>query len=286
MWYVLLVVSTLLALAVPLQAQVIPFLPNFGCVQWHITGPCVCWPNTACVLVSYWEPAYLIETVKHPGNTTVAGLQGILNQVLAVAGIPTWGGGGAGNASGSGQTNLQYNETHVFTFPNLWSAPCSGCGATNLAMPLHYASELDPRWRTAAAPMTLLARLPPLGVWAPLFPRGGKAIHSSEPVGSGIAAARGLDIAFRPVGPPPHLDAHVVLQRTQGTSTCCQLAQPRKTGCFPVGTPPNLWEHASVSPQGSYTWIFWRKRTCCVSPEQSHCGLTWFGGQGANTCGF
>jgi hypothetical protein len=274
----------MLGLAMPAQGQNVFGLPNYACVSWQITGACVCWPSTACVVVSYWEPAFLIETVKQPGTTTVSSLSGILREALALRGLPTWGGGGAANASGSGQTNLHYNETHVFSFPQVWGGPCTSCSPHTPPMPLHYASEVDPLWRTATAPQSLMARFPPLGVWAPLFPRGGKAIHSSEPVGSGIAAARGLDIAWRPVGPPPHLDAHVVLQKARSTSTCCQLAQPRKTGCFPVGTPPNLWEHSTVSPQGAYTWIFWRRRSCCVPPDQTTCGITLLGGYGANTC--
>jgi hypothetical protein len=274
----------LLTLTMPGMAQNIATLPNFACVQWMMTGVCMCGPTTPCVVVSYWEPAWLIETVKQPGSTNLGFLGELLHAVVSSLGMPSLGGGGAANASGSGQTNLQYNETHVFTYPQFWGGPCTGCSAGNTSITLHYASEVDPRWRTATAPQTPVALVPPLGVWAPLFPRGGKAIHSSEPVGSAIAATRGLHIAVMPVGPPPHLDRHVVLQRAQGMSTCCQLATPTQTGCFLVGTPPVLWEHGTVSPRGTYTWIFWRQRSCCVPPDQTTCGITLRGGYGANTC--
>lgn len=189
----------------------------------------------------------------------------------------------AGNATGTGHTNLQYNEVHVLTFPQLLGGPCTGCNPT-AQMSLHYASEIDPTWRTAVATPSPLSLLQHLGVWGPLYPRGGKAMHSSEPVGSGIAAARGMDIAFQPVGTPPNMDTHVILQPTGSLSMCCQLASPTQTACFPVGTPPVLWEHGAVSPHGTYTWIFWRTRTCCVSTTQSTCGITLAGGSGGNIC--
>src|SRR5713101_6889510 len=151
-------------------------------------------------------------------------------------------------------------------------------------MTLHYASETDPTWRTAVATPSPLSLVQQLGVWAPLYPRGGKAIHSSEPVGSGIAAARGMDIAFQPIGTPPNVDTHVILSPSGGTSTCCQLASPKQTACFPVGTPPMLWEQGAVSSRGVYTWIFWRKKTCCVPANQSTCGITLAGGYGGNAC--
>jgi hypothetical protein len=276
--------SLVLYLARPVWGQNFAVLPNFACVQWIITGACMCGPYTPCVVVSYWEPAWLIETVKQPGTTSLGLLGGLLHAVVGSLGMPSLGGGGAANASGSGQTNLQYNEVHVYTFPQVWGGPCTGCGAGHTSITLHYASEVDPVWRTATALQTPLSSVQRLGVWGFLYPRGGKAIHSSEPVGSGIAAARGLHIAWMPVGPPPMLDRHVVLQRAQGLSTCCQLATPQMTGCFPVGTPPVLWEHGTVSPRGTYTWVFWRQRTCCVTPNNATCGITLLGGYGANTC--
>ena len=259
-------------------------LVNLQCVSWHITGPCMCNPITPCMQVAYWEPGWLVETVKRPGTTTLPGLGDLLTVALDAAGVPPLGGGGAGNATGSGHTNLQYNEVHVSTFPQLLGGPCTGCAPSTAPFTLHYASETDPVWRTAVATPSPLSVLQQIGVWAPLYPRGGKAIHSSEPVGSGIAAVRGMDIAHQPVGTPPHTDAHVVLQPTESTSRCCQLASPRQTPCFPAGTPPLLWEHGTVSARGTYIWLFWRKRTCCVLPAQASCGITLVGTHGANGC--
>jgi len=257
---------------------------NLACVSWKITGPCVCNPSTPCVQVEYWEPGWLVETVKRPGTTSLDLAAPLIHAAFDALGVPPFGGGGAGNASGSGHTNLQYNEVHVITFPQLLGGPCTGCAPGDAPLTLHYASETDPLWRTAVAIPSPLDLLRSLGVWARLYPRGGKAIHSSEPVGSGIAAARAMDIAFNPIGEPPNNETRVVLQPTGATSSCCQLASPRQTPCFPVGTPPLLWESGTVSPNGTYVWLFWRQRTCCVNPNQATCGITLLGGQGANAC--
>jgi hypothetical protein len=257
---------------------------NLHCVSWTITGPCFCNPTTPFVQVEYWEPGWLVETVKRSGTTALPLVGSVLQAAFDALGVPPLGGGGAGNAGGSGHTNLQFHEAHVVTFPQLLGGPCTGCGATPPPVALHYASETDPLWRTAVAIPSPLDLLRNLGVWARLYPRGGKAIHSSEPVGSGIAAARAIDIAFNPVGEPPNVEARVVLQRTDANSRCCQLAAPKQTPCFPVGTPPLLWETGTVSPNGVYVWLFWRKRTCCVTPNQATCGITLLGGQGANGC--
>jgi hypothetical protein len=261
-------------------------LVNPACVSWKVLGPCVCNPLTPCVQVQYWEPGWLVETVKRPGTTSLDALSPILREALAVAGAPAFGGGGAGNATGSGHTNLQFTEAHVYAFPQLLGGPCTSCAPSQVPLTLHYASEADPTWRTATAvpaPTTLLQRI---GVWALLYPRGGKSIHGSEPVASGIAATRAMDISFLPVGPPPQLDAHVVLAPTGASSTCCQLASPRRTPCFTAGTPPALWETATVSPRGTYLWIFWRQRQCCVLPAQTTCGITLpgVGSSGQNGC--
>jgi len=261
-------------------------LPNMGCVTWAITGPCFCNPYTPCVQVEYWEPGWLIETVKRPGTTALDLAAPLMQAAFSALGVPPFGGGGAGNATGAGHTNLQYNDVHVMAFPQLLGGPCTGCAPNPQSFQLNYASELDPAWRTAIAVPSPLDLIQQIGVWAHLYPRGGKAIHGSEPVGSGIAAMRGMDIAFQPVGTPPNVETHVVLAPTGGRSTCCQLASPVQTPCFPAGTPPMLWESGTVSPRGTYVWIFWRKRSCCVHPNQSTCGITLpgVGGYGANGC--
>ena len=55
-----------------LELTDITTLYNPNCVQWAIVGPCYCNLYTPCLLVTYWEPGWLVETVKQPGTTTLA----------------------------------------------------------------------------------------------------------------------------------------------------------------------------------------------------------------------
>jgi hypothetical protein len=147
-------------LAVQSTPPPLPALPNLACVTWAITGVCLCAPFTPCVTVEYWEPAFLIETTKAPGDTIVSGLGDALKTALAAAGVPALG-GGAGNATGGGHTNLQYGEAHIWAYPQLLGGPCTACAPSG-GVTLHYASELDSAsWRTAVAvqaPSTSLRR--------------------------------------------------------------------------------------------------------------------------------
>src|SRR5262245_41162431 len=253
-----------------------------NCVNFAVLGPCMCNPYTPCLLVTYWEPGWLVETVKQPGTTSLGRIAPGMTTVWRTVGLvfPN-GGGGAGASPGRGQRNLQYNEAHVLPFPQLIGGPCTSCRPQGGPLAINYLSEIDSLWRLATG-------LPPLqvpgvvgfllGSWGSLYPRGGFGITGSEPVGSGLAAARAMDIASNPLGNPTQPEARVVLQPADGRSQCCQLALPRQTGCFPVGMNPALWETGTVSADGTYLWIFWRRRTCCVEPGRIACGLALLGG--------
>jgi hypothetical protein len=262
-------------------------LPNLACVDWKIAGVCACgFPPHPCVQVEYWEPGWLIETVLKPGQSTLEALTPLLDTALRAGGMPSFGGGGAGNATGSGHTNIHYNEVHVYGLPSLLGGPCTSCVPQVAPPTLHYASELDaPAWRTARAVPSPLDLVIQVGVWCKLYPRGGKVITGSKPVASGCTATRALDVAFLPVGLPPNTqDTHVVPIPSPGTSRCFQLAWPRQTACMLAGTPPLVWDHATVSPSGAYLWVVWKKRACCINPETTTCGITLLGGHGQNLC--
>jgi hypothetical protein len=249
-----------------------------------------------CVTLFYWEPAALVETVKVSGTTSLPLIGSLLQQLIGTFGLAgELGDGGAGNTPGSGQTNLHFNEAHVVPFPQLLPGPCDACiSDTGEALQVNYVSEIDPLWRlqpgmALADPLGFLG-LGTLGVWARLYPRVGFAIHGSEPVGSAIAACRALHIANNPVDATPIAAGQPTLRPVVIPSdvfpSCIQLAHPRQTHCFPVGTNPALWETATVSPEGTYMWIFWRPRTCCVDPATPLCGIAAIGGTGANLCPF
>jgi hypothetical protein len=265
----------------------LPALINPACVHWKILGPCLCNPWTPCVRIEYFEPGWLVEVVKRPGTSALPVLSSILQAALSATGIPALGGGGAGNTGGAGHTNLHFSDVHVWTFPQLWPSPCTACAPVNALPVLHYASEMDAAsWRTATAPPLPLPALFPVGVWGPKYPRGGKVIHGSAPIAAALAAVRGMDIVRQPVAPPPYSDAHVVVAPTLTTASCLQMASPRLSPCLPPGVPPPLLETAAVSPNGSYVFVFWKKRTCCIDPTIAACGAPGavLGGHGANMC--
>jgi hypothetical protein len=272
-------------LAVQSTPPPLPALVNLACVHWAVTGPCFCSPFNPCLRVEYFEPGWLVEIVKTPGDTLIPVLGNVLQAALAAVGAPAAGGGGAGNASGSGHTNLHFEEAHVYSFPQLLGGPCTGCGPSS-GLGLHYASEMDPLWRTAVAVPSPLDLLTQVGVWGRLYPRSGKVIHSSEPVASALAVVRAMDIAHQPIGTPPNVDAHVVTQLVEERAACVQMAWPKMTHCFQAGTPPPLWETRALSLSGKYAFLIWRKRTCCVDPSRTTCGITTpgIGTYGANIC--
>jgi hypothetical protein len=292
-------VSPLILLASPPAVPAVDLaglraLPNPACVHFTVLGPCLCGGTVpGCVTLVYWEPAALVETVKVSGSTSLPVAGSLLQQLIGTVGLAgALGGGGAGNASGAGQTNLHFNEAHVMPFPQLLPGPCDACTSdARETVQLNYVSEIDPLWRRQTGRglpnLRGMLGLGTLGVWAPLYPRVGFAIHGSEPVGSAIAACRALHIANQPVEAPLGAGqpaVRPVLKQSDVAPACIQLAQPRQTPCFPVGTNPARWETGTVSPAGTYTWIFWRPRTCCVDPATPLCGIAAMGGSGANRC--
>ena len=98
-------------LASPVQAQdVIRLLAmvNRNCTNFAILGPCFCNQFTPCVIVSYWEPAWMVETAKIPGGTSLGSVVPGLTQVLGAVGSAfPLGGGGAGVARGTGGSTAE-----------------------------------------------------------------------------------------------------------------------------------------------------------------------------------
>lgn len=272
-------------------APSLPELMNRGCVSWRIAGVCTCgFPPSPCLQVEYWEPTSLIDIVKQPGTSPLPILGDLLRAGLSAVGVSRFGGGGAGNSAGAGHTNLHYSEAHVWSFPQIYGGPCTGCLPVNALPRLQYASEADAvAWRTTTAPTSLpLSGLLSVGTWGSLFPRVGFVTHSSPPVASGLTAFRALNIAFQPVTPPPTPEAHIAISPAEGLTGCLQLASPKQTPCLLAGTPPAVpipWDAGATSAQGSYVWLSWTKRSCCVPPPGT-CGITMppIGLAGDNLC--
>lgn len=254
-----------------------------GCVDLEL-GPCVCGvPPKPCLRVTYWEPRLVIWTKQGPATKA------------------------------HGPINLQYEEVTAWPFPlgaivDLIGFPlvCSDEDALTIdsltSIAASYSSLADVvSWRTGGAELIAAEGLAPglatvllplcatqglagvqapgladicMGVWGPLFPRTGWLLHSSEPVGSGAGAYRAAHI----ISHPELLWGRVAVPATDfraSTKDKQNLVVPRTTQCIRPGTIPTTWESFTLSPTGDYVWIYWVKRSCCISPTLFDSGLTY-----------
>lgn len=273
----------LVALAAPASAIEIDSgaLMNWSCLNLRI-GACVCGvPPKPCLKVTYNEPRLLIHTWASPSAKPGHESPQQFHEATAVP-FP------------------------LKLFLDGFKFPCSvdwlGAGdwlrslTGGLSAGAHYSSLLDSvAWRTGAVEMWAAQSITSavttslgacafqglasqigitvpglgnvcMGNWGPLFARTGWLQHPSEPVGSAAAAYRAAHILSHPellagrVVPMPATDF------SASTSDLMNLAVPRPTPCFAPGTPPITWEQATTSPVGQYLWVYWVKRSCCISP--------------------
>jgi hypothetical protein len=269
-------------------------LVNLNCIDLRVIGVCVNPIGIPGIVIMYWEPALLIETVKRPGDTVIESLkpvitdfaaQGTKNLMSGVIGlaVPISSGSNSGKLSGS---NLQFNEAHVYEFPfrdeimSFIDMQCPDKLPTGSF--IKYLSELDSlEWRigavealhpksiaSAASGLTCAATgafLDDLcmGFWGATYPRRGFFTHQSEVVASAAAAVRAVSISGL-LGST----AHVVLEQIgffpSFESDKLELIYPKSSGCIKIGQNPATWESGKLSSSGKYLWVYWRRRICCV----------------------
>ena len=277
-----------------LEISDIPGMISLNCIDLRVIGVCVNPVGIPGIVIMYWEPALLIETVKRPGDTIIEPLkpviadfaaQGTKNLMSGVTGlaIPVSSGSNSGKLTGS---NLQFNEVHVYEFPfrdeimAFIDMQCPDKLPTGSF--IKYLSELDSvEWRvgaiealhpksiaSAASGLTCAATgafLDDLcmGFWGATYPRRGFVIHQSEVVGSAIAALRAVSIASL-LGST----SHIVLETTgfipSFESDKLELIYPNPSGCIKIGQHPAIWESGKLSSSGKYLWVYWRRRICCI----------------------
>ncbi len=267
---------------------------NLNCIDLRVIGICVKPPGIPGIIIMYWEPALLIETVKRPGDTVIDSLkpvianlatQGTKNLMSGVTrlAMPVSSGSTSGQLSG---TNLQFNEVHVYEFPfrdqimAFMDMECPDKLPTGFFV--KYLSELDSaEWRIGAVealhPKSLASAASALtcaatgafiddlcmGFWGATYPRRGFITHQSEVVGSAVAAVRAVSISSL-LGST----AHIVLETTgfipSFESDKLELIYPNPSGCIKIGQNPISWESGKLSLSGKYLWVYWRRRICCV----------------------
>lgn len=266
---------------------------DWNCVHIEPTGQaCVrMTPPYEGVQVRYWQPVLLVETVKRPGETAINEFQSMVGLSLRQAAASAMGESGgemdSGSSSSQDTTTVQMNDVHVFGFPS--SSTVSSMiepvceGPADLSSTVSYLSEKDAvEWRTlkneSRHPLTQMTAMlapacdtgiipPPgicIGVWGPLYPRGGFITGHSAVVGSGAAAYRGVDIAsINPLSAFHQREIPLMFVPDMFWDRM-QLVYPAATRCLMIGEDPRFWEEGRGSPDGKYVWIYWRKKECCA----------------------
>ena len=269
-------------------------LVNLNCIDLRVIGVCVNPIGIPGIVIMYWEPALLIETVKRPGDTVIESLkpviadfaaQGTKNLMSGAIGlaVPVSSGSNSGKLSGS---NLQFNEVHVYEFPfrdeimSFIHMQCPDKLPTGSF--IKYLSELDSlEWRIGAVealhPKSIASAASGLicaatgaflddlcmGFWGATYPRRGFFTHQSEVVASAVAAVRAVSIASL-LGST----SHIVLETTgfipSFESDKLELIYPNPSGCIKIGQNPISWESGKLSLSGKYLWVYWRRRICCI----------------------
>jgi len=269
-------------------------LVNLNCIDLRVIGVCAKPPGIPGIVIMYWEPALLVETVKRPGDTVIESLkpviadfasQGTKSLMSGLTGLPVAISSGSSSSKLTG-TNLQFNEAHVYEFPfrdevmSFIDMQCPDKLPTGSF--IKYLSELDSlEWRIGAVealhPKSIasIAIVPVcaasggfmddlcMGFWGPTYPRRGFITHQSEVVGSAVAAIRAVSISSL-LGST----SHVVLETTGFIpffgSDKLELIYPDPSGCIRIGQNPGTWESGKLSLSGKYLWVYWRRRICCV----------------------
>jgi len=225
---------------------------NWGsCLRWRITGICriVC-HHGSChvwVRVRHWRPDEVSEAVNIPGDS----IWGESFPEVGVLGLTGSGGGGVWTATGPTMDEKFY-ESHVFGVPwavmvaeqpflERWGCPGGGSG-------LIYGSEPDPLWHNDLRDQDQDPQSFMVGLWGPLYPRQGRAFHSSDVVASALLSYRAMDLSAGAGGKQ------------------IQLGYPTQTGCMDPGSDPQVWDHDRGRPGtgGKYLWVYWKPVTCCI----------------------
>ncbi len=280
--------------AFSIEAMDILGMINLGCIDLRVIGVCMKPPGIPGIVIMYWEPALLIETVKQPGDTIIESLKplitdltaktaaNIMSQVVGLS-VPVSSGSNSSKLTG---TNLQFNEVHVYSFPfrdqimAVIDMECPDKLPTGSF--IKYLSELDAsEWRIGAIeamhPKSIASAASGLtcaisgaflddlcmGFWGPTYPRRGFFTHQSEVVASAATAVRAVSISSF-LGST----SHVVLETTGFVPSLendkLELIYPKPSGCIKIGQNPLSWESGKLSSSGKYLWVYWRRRICCI----------------------
>jgi len=254
--------------------------------------------------VSFWEHAYLVETVKDPWCMVALGTGFETDMNALQAGV------NRSQSTTDGDSSLASQQVHWYKFP-VWAIldmfgdfPCNDGNNFDLAYP----SEVDPLWQDDLLsfilnpeallfgnPVTQLAcmadtvaasvstPLDPLfwcqGAWGGAYPLNGNSNTTNPNLLNAQMVGR---MTYK-------LAREMLLWDTAVDTSGCsvmgeitpiwnksnyriQLAKPRKrNSCLPFGQPDFLWGSAVNPPLGTgsqapdnFMWVMTRGRICCV----------------------
>ena len=177
----------------------------------------------------------------------------------------------------------------MWSFPQIFGGPCTACAPINALPRLQYASEADAAaWRMTTAPLGIpTPALLPVGAWGALFPRVGFVAFQPSG-GEWPAGVSGAQYCRRPGDTAARAGGAYRHQSSRGLDWLYATGLAQADAVLVGGDatcPPVAWDAGATSAKGSYIWIVWSKRVCCVPPPGT-CGLTIpaLGLHGGNLC--
>jgi hypothetical protein len=259
-----------------------------ACFNFSVTGmPCMKGPIPG-VIVIYWIPTAVLETVPQCGTTT-APFMFVSGYKLAPQFFKLTQAGCKVRAAASkaplldassmrlqedGQRSLQYAEAHAFDIPmNMeyitefldWmcfvpSSPVARIMYLSEPDFLQWATGYRDIYKAFTAPACALAPYiwpTCVGTWGALYPKTGWAQQESNLAHSALLSIRALRAAEE-MG-----QYHSLMT----PADMLQMAYPAMSPCFPVGTPQGAWEHGLDNAHNQhqhFVWIYWRFVWCCI----------------------
>lgn len=267
-------------------------LIDWSCINPQVIGVCSKGPIPG-LIVQFWEPVLLVETVKSPGSSVIESIEPMIASAAKAAaknalgslalGVPVTSGS---SSSSFDQTNLQFSEVHIYDFPfkDVITTLIGGgdCPSTPSAGFVKYLSEIDSfEWRVgileamhpksmasaaSGAICSILSKFNSdlcIGSWGPMYPRRGFFVHSSPVVSSAAQVWRGVNIATL-TGAMAHIVTSPLPFGQSFSDDKLQLIYPASSSCIKPGQNPATWDHGKTSGDGKYLWVYWIKRICCV----------------------
>ncbi len=266
---------------------------DWSCVKPQMTGQTCAratYPYVG-VKMKYWQPVLLVETVKKPGDTAIDEFRSLLGSSLKTTAAAALGVSSgeldSGSLTSSDTSSTQMNDVHVFGYPfsseisTMIEPSCEG--SPDYSSAVNYLSEADAsEWRMlkmeSKNPFSLITeKMAPMcegkgikipgmcmGVWGPLYPRGGFIAGHDPAVGSAAMAYRAVDVASYNISSATHVRVSPLMFLPDMSVDLMQMVYPKKTQCLSIGEDPRTWEKGGYSNDGKYVWVYWRRKECCA----------------------